>query len=52
MGCQYEHVPVGDSDHYGVLPNDPIGCADQMVKKGVGFQIADWGFRIAELKRR
>jgi hypothetical protein len=43
MGCQYEYVPVGDSDHYGVLSYDAIICADPVAKARITLQIADCG---------
>jgi hypothetical protein len=52
MDCQYKHLPVGDPDYYGVLPYNAIVRADQVVEKRIRIQIADCGFRIAELRRR
>ena len=45
MGCQYEHVPVGDPDYYGVLPYDAGDRADPVAEARVGHQIADCRFR-------
>ena len=47
MGCQYEHVPAGDSDYYGVLSYDAIVRADPMVEKRMKkFQISNFRFQI------
>jgi hypothetical protein len=45
MGRQYEHVFIGDSDHYGFLPYHAGECIDPMAEERIrGFQIADCRF--------
>jgi hypothetical protein len=47
LDCQYEHVPVGDSDHYGVLPDDAVKRTDPVFKTGMSkLQISNFRFQI------
>jgi hypothetical protein len=33
MDCQHEYVSAGDSDHHGLLFDDPGECIDQVAEK-------------------
>jgi hypothetical protein len=37
MDRQYEHVFIGDSDHYGFLPYHAGECIDTVAEKRIEF---------------